>query len=150
MILVSIWFHELGMKFEAFKRSQGEVQQNVKPRSPWSTSDHVDMVGRSPYLVGPAGWLASQPNFAASQVKSSMGISLHMASRNNPRQRGQFASKTQLAGHMWQTAGPSAALPPTQLWLHDRPWDPINTPFKCLVNTHHTWVEYLLVKVPDL
>jgi hypothetical protein len=43
------------MKFGAFQRSQGEVQQNVKPRSPWSTSDHVDPVGRSTCLVGPVG-----------------------------------------------------------------------------------------------
>jgi hypothetical protein len=43
------------MKFRAFQRSQGEVQQNVKPRSPRSTSDHVDPVDRSPCQVGPAG-----------------------------------------------------------------------------------------------
>jgi hypothetical protein len=46
------------MKLGAFQRSQGEVQQNVKPRSPWSTSDHVDLVGWSPYHVSPAGWPA--------------------------------------------------------------------------------------------
>jgi hypothetical protein len=54
------------MKFGAFQRSQGEVQQHVKPRSPRSTSDHVDHVGQSPCQVGPArrstgplpGWLA--------------------------------------------------------------------------------------------
>jgi hypothetical protein len=56
---VSIWFQELGMKFGAFQRSQGEVQQNVKPRSPRSTSDHVDPVGRSPCQVGPVGRLAN-------------------------------------------------------------------------------------------
>jgi hypothetical protein len=43
------------MKFGAFQRSQGEVQQNVKPKTPWSTSDHVDPVGQSPCQVGPAG-----------------------------------------------------------------------------------------------
>jgi hypothetical protein len=43
------------MKFGAFQRSQGEVQQNLKPRSPWSTSDHVDPIGQSPYKVDPVG-----------------------------------------------------------------------------------------------
>jgi hypothetical protein len=43
------------MKFGAFQRSQGELQQNVKLRSPRSTSNHVDPVGRSPCQVGPAG-----------------------------------------------------------------------------------------------
>jgi hypothetical protein len=43
------------MKFGSFQRSQGEVQQNVKQRSPRSTSDHVDPVGQSPCQVGPVG-----------------------------------------------------------------------------------------------
>jgi hypothetical protein len=43
------------MKFGAFQMSQGEVQQNVKPRSPRSTSNHVAPVGQNPYQVGPVG-----------------------------------------------------------------------------------------------
>jgi hypothetical protein len=42
---MSILFQELGMKFGAFQRSQGEVEQNVKPWLARSTSDHVDPVG---------------------------------------------------------------------------------------------------------
>jgi hypothetical protein len=87
------------MKFGAFQRSQGEVQQNLKPRLPRSTSDHVDHVGRSPYQVGPAGRSAGRPHFVASWVKSSMGISLHMAARKNPRQQGRFSTKTRPAAH---------------------------------------------------
>jgi hypothetical protein len=48
------------MKFGAFQRSQGEVQQNVKPMSPRSTPDHVDPVGQSPCQVGLAGRPASR------------------------------------------------------------------------------------------
>jgi hypothetical protein len=60
------------MKFGAFQRSQAEVQQNVKPWSPQSTSDHVDPIGRSPCQMGLAGsWLAhslaSRPHFVASR-----------------------------------------------------------------------------------
>jgi hypothetical protein len=58
------------MKFEAFQRSKREVQQNVKPRSARSTSDHVDAIGQSPYQVGPS--LVSRPHFAANRVKSSV------------------------------------------------------------------------------
>jgi hypothetical protein len=47
------------MNFGAFQRSQGKVQQNVKPRVPRSTSDHMDHVGRSPCQVGPTGRPAS-------------------------------------------------------------------------------------------
>jgi hypothetical protein len=43
------------MKFGAFQRSQGEVQQNIKPRSPQSTSDQVDPIGQSPCQEGPTG-----------------------------------------------------------------------------------------------
>jgi hypothetical protein len=39
------------MKFGAFQRSQWEVQKNVKPQSPWSTSKHVDPVGCSPARI---------------------------------------------------------------------------------------------------
>jgi hypothetical protein len=45
------------MKFGAFQRSQGEVQQIFKPRSPRSTFDHLDPVGRSPCQVGLVGQL---------------------------------------------------------------------------------------------
>jgi hypothetical protein len=59
------------MKFGAFQRSQVEVQQNVKPRSPRLTSDHVDPVGQSPCQVGlvgrPAGPLTGLPAPLCSQ-----------------------------------------------------------------------------------
>jgi hypothetical protein len=61
------------MKFGAFQRSQGEVQQNVKPRSSRSTSNHVDPVGRSPCQVGPIGRLTGPLHGRPAQLCSHPG-----------------------------------------------------------------------------
>jgi hypothetical protein len=129
------------MKFGAFQRSQGEVQQNVKPRSPRSTSNHVDPVGRSPCQVGPAGRPVGPLPSRSAPLCSQLGhvlrvISLHIVARKNLRQRGQFAPKTRSTDHMRRPAGPSTAPPPAQVLPRHRPWDPINNPL--LVPCKHT------------
>jgi hypothetical protein len=65
---------------------------------------------RMKYLPGGPSRGVGQPHFAASRIKSSAGICLHMAARMNLRQRGRFTPMTQSVSHMWQLAGPSAAL----------------------------------------
>jgi hypothetical protein len=149
------------MKFEAFQRSQGEVQQNVKPRSPRSTFDHVDPVGRSPSQVGPVGWLTGPlPSYLA-PLCSQLGqvlrgnISPYGGKKESEAMRSVRPARP---GRPWWPAGPSATPPRAQLSPHDRLWDPINTPllvpckhtphnrlwdpintpYLCLVNTHHT------------
>jgi hypothetical protein len=149
---VSIWFQELGMKFGAFQRSQGEVQQNVKPRSPRWSFDHVDPVGRSHCQVGPVGRSASPlPGLPAplcshpSQVLRG-NISPYGDKKESEAMKSVHPQHPVGRPHMaanWPLAAPSLA----QLSPNGRPWDSINTPYSCLVNTHHIRVEYHLVKV---
>jgi hypothetical protein len=94
------WFHGFsvylifGTRYEIwiFSKVKREVQQNVKPRSQWSTSNHVDPVCQSPSQVGLAGRPAGPlpgwpPHFTVSQVKSSVGISPYGSKKESKAMR---------------------------------------------------------------
>jgi hypothetical protein len=100
------------MKFGAFQRLQGEVEQNVKPWSPRSTSDLVDPIGRSPCQVGLAGRLAGPLPSRPAPICSQQGQVLpgnispyggkkeseatRMVCANDPADRPQVASSRPL------------------------------------------------------